>query len=276
MAINVNKISLNGASFETRPYAYCSTAASTAAKAVTLIGFEYFPGASIIVKFTYANTASSPTLNVNSQGAKSIRYNGAALTSAQYWSAGAVIEFVYDGSYFNVIGSVKDNNTTYTEGAGIAFSGTTINHADTNTNISSDTSYGPTANVSGTDGTTVKIPQITLDQFGHVKSVTERTYTSKDTVDKELITFTSSSQSLQPNKYYRLGTTLRSVTITLASPSNVNVLNHYFVEIPCNNTSVTFPSSVVWGNDDPPTWENGYIYQISIINNLGTWQKFSS
>ena len=276
MAINVNKISLNGTSFETRPYATCSTSASTAAKTVSLTDFEYFQGASIIVKFTYANTASSPTLNVNSKGAKSIRYNGSALPNTQYWNAGALVEFVYDGSYFNIIGSVKDNSAAYTEGTGITISSGTISHADTNTNITSDTSYGPTANVTGTNGTTVKIPQITLDQFGHVKSVTERTYTSKDTVDKELITFTSSSQALQPNKYYRLGTTLSSVTITLASPSNVNVLNHYFVEIPCNNTSVTFPSSVVWGNDDPPTWENGYIYQISIINNLGTWQKFSS
>lgn len=51
--------------------------------------------------------------------------------------------------------------------------------------------YGPNANVTGTDGTTIKVPEITVDTYGRVTSVTERTYTSKDTnthvtVDSEL------------------------------------------------------------------------------------------
>lgn len=42
-------------------------------------------------------------------------------------------------------------------------------------------SYGPTANVTGTEGTTLAVPQITVDAKGHITGVTERTYTSKDT-----------------------------------------------------------------------------------------------
>lgn len=74
-------------------------------------------------------------------------------------------------------------NTTYDAGAGLSLSGTTFSHADTNTNISADTSYGPAANVtqSAKNTATFKVPQITLDQFGHVKSVTERTITVTDT-----------------------------------------------------------------------------------------------
>jgi hypothetical protein len=77
----------------------------------------------------------------------------------------------------------SDTNTTYDAGAGLSLSGTTFSHADTNTNISKDTSYGPTANVTQTakNNATFTVPQITLDQFGHVKSVTERTITVTDT-----------------------------------------------------------------------------------------------
>lgn len=93
-------------------YATCSTAAGTAAKVATLASgsITLSSGVSVSVKFTYANTVSSPTLNVNSTGAKTIRLNGAALTStAHYWVAGAVVTFVYDGTYWNIsdAGSLK-------------------------------------------------------------------------------------------------------------------------------------------------------------------------
>lgn len=41
-------------------------------------------------------------------------------------------------------------------------------------------SYGPTANVIGSDGATISVPQITVDAKGRVTSITNRTYTSKD------------------------------------------------------------------------------------------------
>lgn len=86
-------------------YATCGTAAGTAAKVASLSSgtLTLAAGATVAVKFTYANSVSSPTLNVASTGAKQIRLNGAALTSsAYYWVAGAVITFVYDGSYWNI------------------------------------------------------------------------------------------------------------------------------------------------------------------------------
>ena len=93
-------------------YATCDTAAGTAAKVATLSSgsVTLASGVSVSVKFTYANTASSPTLNVNGTGAKTIRLNGAALTSsAHYWVVDAVVTFVYDGTYWNIsdAGSLK-------------------------------------------------------------------------------------------------------------------------------------------------------------------------
>lgn len=50
----------------------CSTATATTAKTVSLTGFTLFDGATVRVLFKNGNTASNPTLNVNSTGAKKI------------------------------------------------------------------------------------------------------------------------------------------------------------------------------------------------------------
>lgn len=79
-------------------YATCTTAAATAAKVATCSGFTLTTGAVVAVKFTYANTAASPTLNVNSTGAKSIAAYGTTALPINAWAAGATVVFVYDGS----------------------------------------------------------------------------------------------------------------------------------------------------------------------------------
>lgn len=85
-------------------YGTSSTGASTQTKVVSLTNFELYTGATITVGFTNANSNSAPKLNVNSTGAKDVKsYTGAALTSAEYsWAAGAVIDFVYDGTYWRM------------------------------------------------------------------------------------------------------------------------------------------------------------------------------
>ncbi|MDE6454330.1 MAG: hypothetical protein K2L38_00100, partial [Dysosmobacter sp.] len=76
----------------------CSTAAATAAKTVALTGFTLAAGARIAVKFTAANTAANPTLNVNSTGAKAMVKYGTTAVDANAWPAGAVVELIYDGA----------------------------------------------------------------------------------------------------------------------------------------------------------------------------------
>ena len=83
----------------------CDTAADTAAKVVTLSNYPgYFTGSRISVKFTNPNTVANPTLNVNSKGAKTIRAKGAnlAASSSYNWVAGDIVDFVYDGTYWNI------------------------------------------------------------------------------------------------------------------------------------------------------------------------------
>ena len=100
-------------------YGTCSTAAGTVAKVVECADFtadNLKAGAIIIVTFTATNSGAvaSLTMNVNSTGAKPIKYinNGTLgnLTSAGYIKAGTEYPFYYDGAnwvvWFNV-------NTTY-------------------------------------------------------------------------------------------------------------------------------------------------------------------
>ena len=79
-----------------------TTGASTTAKAVTCAGFTRVEGSIVIVKFTYANTALSPTLNVNSTGAAAIRFNNAQATGP-LWAANSFAMFQFDGTYYQLL-----------------------------------------------------------------------------------------------------------------------------------------------------------------------------
>jgi hypothetical protein len=66
----------------TLPYGVCSTVASTAAKTVTVDSFALATGSRVLVKFSVANTAATPTLNVNNTGAISIQHRGQAVNAS--------------------------------------------------------------------------------------------------------------------------------------------------------------------------------------------------
>ena len=96
-------------------------------------------------------------------------------------------------------------------------------------------------------------------------------------INKRLSTSTSSSMTLSPNIYYRnTSTSLSTLTITLGSVSNTNIINEYFVEFTTSSsgTTVSLPSTIKWANGEAPTFEASTTYRISIVNNLGVVTKF--
>jgi len=80
-------------------YGTSSTAAATAAKTATVDNYELDSKQYFAIKFTNENTASNPTLSINGGTAKAIYTNG---VNAAYWSAGATVNFYYDGTYYQV------------------------------------------------------------------------------------------------------------------------------------------------------------------------------
>lgn len=98
-------------------YAECDTSASTPAKVITVPATEYFVlqvGDIVNVKFTYTNTATNPTLNINNTGNKPIVYDTSAVTTDNLWAggeAGRITSFMYDGTNWVWISHDVDTNT---------------------------------------------------------------------------------------------------------------------------------------------------------------------
>ena len=156
-------------------YGTCSTAADTAAKVVACTGYKLVTGSRIMVKFTVTNTNASPTLNVNSTGAKAIKWNNLAYKNLV---ANRVYEFVYDGSSYIL------TDVDYVAGTGLSLSGTTINHSNSITAGSISGGIGndyPGASMASF-GSTIEIPSISYDAQGHITSTDKNRFKIPNTV----------------------------------------------------------------------------------------------
>ena len=96
-------------------YVTCGTAAATAAKTVTMSGFKLETGSWVAIKFTVTNTAAVAdlTMNVNSTGAKGIKYRNANLPAAGTLTANRIYLFVYDGTYWQIVGDLNTDSDHY-------------------------------------------------------------------------------------------------------------------------------------------------------------------
>ena len=81
----------------------CSTAGAESAKTVALEGFNLVKGAHLLITMANANTsASAITMNVNSTGAKTIRWNGTVTSASAYAMTADTYACYYDGTYWNM------------------------------------------------------------------------------------------------------------------------------------------------------------------------------
>lgn len=131
----------------------CSTAAGTAAKAVTLESGQTFTlanNAVAYVTFSNTNTAANPTLNINGTGAKPIYFSSAAIPAA-YINKHVQYKFTYNGTQyvcnntFNRV-EVASTHSFFSRNGAI---GTTYNSGSWNWTGYS-TSFSNGANVAGT------------------------------------------------------------------------------------------------------------------------------
>jgi hypothetical protein len=152
-------------------YGKCDTAAATAAKTVACTGFTLVTGAWIAVRFTVTNTAAvaNLTLSVNSTTAKGIKYRNANLSSAGVLAANRTYIFVYDGTYYQLIGDLDtDSNTKVTQTATttsanyeVLFSTTADNTTRTEgAGKNSNLTFNPSTGTLATTAVTVTTPTI--------------------------------------------------------------------------------------------------------------------
>lgn len=113
---SIREIQIGSTTYDVKSthYATCETTADTVAKIASVVNgtFALETGVKVSVKFTHENSVANPTLNINSTGEKTIRYCNANLESTQYWAATQVVDFVYDGTYWQVIGTITEATTS--------------------------------------------------------------------------------------------------------------------------------------------------------------------
>lgn len=82
-------------------YGVCSTAAATAAKAVTIADYTAATGDIVTIKFTN-DVPANATLNISTKGARNIKYKGANI-AAGVIKGGDTAMFVDDGTNINLV-----------------------------------------------------------------------------------------------------------------------------------------------------------------------------
>ena len=77
-------------------------------------------------------------------------------------------------------------------------------------------------------------------------------------------------ESILPNELNKWGK-IKSLTINSFQGAQEGYVNEYMLEftVSGDNFTLTLPEGVRWAEE--PTWENGYTYQVSIVNNLAVF-----
>lgn len=97
-----------------KPYfGVCETAAATQTKVVTCDEFRLEKGALLAVQFTYANTATSPSMNVNETGAIAICGTNGYYVNANMWTANQMVHFVYNGTWWIALNCLPATTARY-------------------------------------------------------------------------------------------------------------------------------------------------------------------
>ena len=86
---------------------------------------------------------------------------------------------------------------------------------------------------------------------------------------------TSQGTGMVPNKMYNLGTLTGSVTFTLASPTDNNIVNHYYWTFDTSSTAptITWPAGISWNGGSAPTINASKHYEISVLNSIGSFME---
>lgn len=255
-----------------------TTAAGTAAKVVTLDSpyASYTPQAGDMFWITYsgvAQTASNATLNINSSGAVNVRLANANANNVGHTTAsGGRLLYLYDGTYYHLIGSQLSANTTYTEisEANIINSGNATTGLITGRRAEYLLSQKA---VKLTDNQTVAGVK-TFSDFPITPSsapTTDYQTANKKYVDDSKATRTSvttSASSLTPNfqtaEYFEY--TALAAGLTINTPTNFPVGEVMSITVTATGSNRAFTDSTgadwVEDNAPPANFELGFVYEI--------------
>lgn len=104
----INKVNTGNGTHLIEPTLFAVTSGSGSAITATLSDFELTSGVMITLQIRISNAAAA-TLSINSETAKAIYYQGAAI-EANILKQGYIYNLVYDGNIWHVLGEKLSNN----------------------------------------------------------------------------------------------------------------------------------------------------------------------
>lgn len=264
------------------------TGTSTAVVVTTKYG--YFPttlveGARVSVKFEGVLTSIS-SLNVNGTGVKNVYYKGSSLTSGminQY----NTYEFIYDGTYYRIIGVNTDTDTHYTA-KNIVGAGTTAkaNAAATGSvylNLIENSTVRSTHSITGSNNISVSSNasgNITISG-PELKTINGTSIIGAGNINAGNITVasgTADTTTLQHNTMLTWTEVGDTTAMLLEFPTGTgSALNcGFFLELTPDaaaDFSVSFDGEIHWANDTAPELEQEYAYEMwfTSYNNGSSW-----
>ena len=90
--------------------------------------------------------------------------------------------------------------------------------------------------------------------------------------ETDVVTASSSSVAMDPNKYYEFGTLTANTTVTFTSGTAGKVSEYMGIFTAASTYTFTFPAGVTWS--DTWTLTAGNTYEFSIINNMGIMVEY--
>ena len=224
------------------PICYSTTGGSGSTITADVPNFTLIEGAVITLKFTRASSGNTSTLNVNSTGAKTIRYNNANISSGLL-KKNRVYSFIYDGTYWQLIG--EQDTTALTSMTGTL----AINHGGTD----STTAEGARTNL-GLGTAAVLADTEVVRNNKHLPNATRGVIPSSQVWGGMLYLFDSTTATKETNRYFGLSmgidTTGMVSNYYRAYKNEANSIKNCYM-------SMNYP----YGNEDKPFMEtNGDFY----------------
>lgn len=237
---NVENVAGNARVF----YGTSNTAAGTAAKVVTCSSYDALTaGDMIVVKFDNANTVASPTLNVNSKGAKNIKklYNGAINNLTANGEITGTCLFLYDGTQWLLANA--DYNNTYSNQTA-ASGGTTLSLVTTGEkytwNNKTSLTIGSASTQAMAGNTTVTNVAITADTTTNASYPLVFGTTNTTAAKTEGLQKNSAKFYVNPSTGNIQATTFNGFTLAAASTKSVVTSIDTSASLPTSNAVKSF------------------------------------
>lgn len=225
----------------------------------------------VAIKFTYASAASTMTLNVNSTGAKNLYQYGSTLmssgTTTTGWPAGAIVPFVYDGTYwFRLYWTNTGTVTSITPGNGL-LNGTGTSAITTTGTL--NLNYGTSASAIGT--TSVAGSANTVSRSDHVHNIALATGDNNGQVKiagqnidvKGLGSNAYTSTAYAPLASPALTGTPTAPTPAATSNDTTIATTAFVMNAFTANDAMVFKGVVNANGDLPTTHEQGWTYRVA-------------